>query len=285
MALIKCPECDKEVSSTAESCPNCGYAVKKHFDDIENAKREAEKQQQLALRREKRNSTLKIVLPIIIIAIFIVTGFSINHFVLSQRKIFTNEHAMTDYLTDYSSWKLDNDYTEEYLVFHEYNLCSLLNDGIMNSGKKITLHPKRGYFERGNEKYIIFSSGDIVSSDKKDYYKPYYSKSPLEDGYSALNIEILSSELENGNFKAEYKVTNNGVKSYCSVFLETTIILSDDTKLILKDDFEYVSVEGEELYLRPGKSGTATAYGNNIPEDAEEIEVHVKSYDTEYKFN
>ena len=29
MALIKCPECGKEVSSLAVSCPNCGCPIKK----------------------------------------------------------------------------------------------------------------------------------------------------------------------------------------------------------------------------------------------------------------
>lgn len=27
MALIKCPECSKEISSSAQSCPTCGYPV------------------------------------------------------------------------------------------------------------------------------------------------------------------------------------------------------------------------------------------------------------------
>lgn len=31
MALIKCPECGKEVSDKANSCPNCGAVVKKKF--------------------------------------------------------------------------------------------------------------------------------------------------------------------------------------------------------------------------------------------------------------
>lgn len=31
MALIKCPECGKEASDTANNCPNCGYNIKKHF--------------------------------------------------------------------------------------------------------------------------------------------------------------------------------------------------------------------------------------------------------------
>lgn len=30
MALIICPECGKNVSESAESCPNCGYSIKKH---------------------------------------------------------------------------------------------------------------------------------------------------------------------------------------------------------------------------------------------------------------
>lgn len=29
MALIKCPECGKEISDKATSCPNCGYSVDK----------------------------------------------------------------------------------------------------------------------------------------------------------------------------------------------------------------------------------------------------------------
>ena len=27
MALIRCPECNKEVSDTAATCPNCGYSI------------------------------------------------------------------------------------------------------------------------------------------------------------------------------------------------------------------------------------------------------------------
>lgn len=29
MALIKCPECNHDVSDSAETCPNCGYTIKK----------------------------------------------------------------------------------------------------------------------------------------------------------------------------------------------------------------------------------------------------------------
>lgn len=29
MALINCPECNKEISTEATACPNCGYNIKK----------------------------------------------------------------------------------------------------------------------------------------------------------------------------------------------------------------------------------------------------------------
>lgn len=34
MALIKCPECEKEISDKAEVCPNCGYPI--NTNKIEN---------------------------------------------------------------------------------------------------------------------------------------------------------------------------------------------------------------------------------------------------------
>ena len=61
MARINCPECGKEVSLTAVSCPHCGYGVKKHFEDIEKREKAlAAYQQTLALKREKTNQLLKI---------------------------------------------------------------------------------------------------------------------------------------------------------------------------------------------------------------------------------
>ena len=32
MALIKCPECDKDISDTIKKCPNCGYKFKKEIN-------------------------------------------------------------------------------------------------------------------------------------------------------------------------------------------------------------------------------------------------------------
>ena len=43
MALVKCPECGREkVSDSAEMCPDCGYGIKKHYEDIKKKKEEEE---------------------------------------------------------------------------------------------------------------------------------------------------------------------------------------------------------------------------------------------------
>ncbi len=46
MALIKCPECGKEVSDKAKSCPNCGFGVA----DYVNEKEEENKRENLILK-------------------------------------------------------------------------------------------------------------------------------------------------------------------------------------------------------------------------------------------
>lgn len=33
MALIKCPECGKQVSDKAQTCPNCGFSISQLFND------------------------------------------------------------------------------------------------------------------------------------------------------------------------------------------------------------------------------------------------------------
>ena len=44
MALITCPECGRNnVSDTAENCPECGFAIKQHFENLEQEKIQEEK--------------------------------------------------------------------------------------------------------------------------------------------------------------------------------------------------------------------------------------------------
>ncbi len=53
MALVKCPECGKEVSDTAYACPNCGYSVKVHFDNLKRKKQAEIRKKQLEVEKRK----------------------------------------------------------------------------------------------------------------------------------------------------------------------------------------------------------------------------------------
>lgn len=81
MALVTCPECGKpNVSSTATSCPYCGYNLKLHFEKEERAQRMAiakEQAQQQTAAKPKSPSLLKTVLLTVIVILGII--FLWNH--------------------------------------------------------------------------------------------------------------------------------------------------------------------------------------------------------------
>lgn len=57
MALINCPECNREVSDKAEICPNCGFGVAKYIErqnKIIKIQEEAEKEAYLYVKKKKK---------------------------------------------------------------------------------------------------------------------------------------------------------------------------------------------------------------------------------------
>ena len=53
VALITCPECNREnVSDSAETCPKCGFGIKKYFDE----KRASEERYQKAIQEKERET-------------------------------------------------------------------------------------------------------------------------------------------------------------------------------------------------------------------------------------
>lgn len=62
MALINCPECNREVSDKAEICPNCGFGVAKYIEKqnkILKIQEEAEKEAYLYVKRKKKEEREK----------------------------------------------------------------------------------------------------------------------------------------------------------------------------------------------------------------------------------
>ena len=63
MALVKCPECGREkVSDSAETCPDCGYAIKAYYDKVKQEAEEkclAEEREQQRIAEEEERKRLQ----------------------------------------------------------------------------------------------------------------------------------------------------------------------------------------------------------------------------------
>lgn len=286
MAMINCPECGKEVSSVAESCPNCGYGVKKHFNDIENNEK-LKKLEAIQLEKKKKISKiLKIVIPIVAVVICMTVGLIVNHSILSKRTTFKNEDEMIKYLATYNNWKLDRKYRNEWLVFDMSGLAEKVSDDYA-SGCMIKLSPKRGVFYLGDNKYIITNTGDIFYYndfiEEDFYYKSSYIPPTVEVGSDVLKIELLSSSLdENGTLKSEIQVTNTGKHTY--QFVDINAYICNDSEKLSVGEFNIVKTdtdnENNQYVLAPGQSGICSIIDFELPSNYPNLTLSIKDYTT-----
>lgn len=254
MSLIICPECGKEVSSTAQTCPNCGYGVKKHYSIIES-KRLAQ------IRKAKFKKMLPYIILSVVVASIVITTIAI----LSQRKLFKNKDDMMEYLTSYSYWETEdstlgysiwssnNSANKKQLCFYEPDFGESISKD-WSWGELMKMSPWLGTFNIGFNKYTITNDGHIV--DKYDSYEGQYFSGSFEDPVSCLKIEPVSSTIdENGKLEIELQVTNTGEKSYQNIHLHTTVTGENGESLLL-DDFEIVrNSENDSFELKSGEVG------------------------------
>lgn len=69
MALIKCPECGKEISDRSESCINCGFPLK-----VENHSNKSLRRQPKYLNTSCKQKPSGTVLMVLVIALLLITG-------------------------------------------------------------------------------------------------------------------------------------------------------------------------------------------------------------------
>ncbi len=269
MALINCPECGKEVSPTAIACPNCGFGVKKHFDDIELARLKQERMELAAIKRKKRNKILKIVIPIAIILVAAISAIVINNKILSERTIFASEDEMRDYLNGYWVERSPYSYTDYYSFLYidrhivEYNSCS--TDWAY--ADEVKLYPKRGYFEADQHKYIIGKDGNLLNVDYDDVYeKTFKAPDNFKPCSNCLTISEIELNAEGNVATCTGFVINNGNKNYR--YVEIRCDFKDSNGEILDSETRTVYLEqenGNEYIIKPGdKAGFNISYFDNI---------------------
>ena len=79
MALIKCPECGKQISDKAESCPNCGYRIE---STIEEKKDIPSTIKQEAKEIDKKISICYAIVAVLVVLLFVFVGYSSSEYVM-----------------------------------------------------------------------------------------------------------------------------------------------------------------------------------------------------------
>lgn len=132
MALVKCPECGREnVSDTAETCPSCGFNIKKHYDTVRAQQIQQKiheiKLEQVKMPEEPKKMNLNFGLSIFFL-FGALCGFLIESFVLALLMIMCAcwmyfegskqyENAMEKYnlaKTDFEKYKKEIVRNQEY---------------------------------------------------------------------------------------------------------------------------------------------------------------------------
>lgn len=117
MALIICPECNKEVSDTAAACPHCGYNIAayigKQTEEQQRAEYLARQADEAAARQEKKASRKKMptkkkvvitVCSVLVLAAVVVGLFPTWYHLFTGRDTFYTKKAMLEYLE--GEWKI-----------------------------------------------------------------------------------------------------------------------------------------------------------------------------------
>ncbi len=85
MALIRCPECNHEISDTVKFCPNCGYVMKQEDPVQPEPVKEPEKVKVPKPKKEKKKSKIKPWI-IIVVVLAVVSIFFVGQWITTSRK-------------------------------------------------------------------------------------------------------------------------------------------------------------------------------------------------------
>lgn len=224
MALIKCPECGKEISDKADSCPNCGYSMNSENEKVSF---------NLKAKRTGGTSKKSKILIIVLILLFIGVGAILYNILVAQPKI-KEEQDLAIYNEVYSLIKSDK-YAEAISKIESVDLSkeniekivnvikSRLKDSLITSCADISIEKMELYenylaivevldvpIDSDDYALVEYLTHVIEVNNYKDYFdaiKYYYSSDyQIRDGI--LNIALSGGQLYAPNLQSAIELLN-----------------------------------------------------------------------------
>lgn len=277
MALIKCPECKKEISDTVSKCPKCGYDLKKETNKqkkkqiIDNSKNKLSNLLELLKKYKKF-----IIIGIIVVILIILTTFIVNYI---------NEKTYEKNKSDYPDVKTVRKDVEKDISEELKNI--ILNDKDLNHKydpkniKSVEVYDETStqvllkFYYNVNE-IISFDMPFIVTYDFDGTNYKYVSiseQSTLE-GYSNLKItdcknitdekNLTSDNIIENNYKPKYDSINiNDTKNETNTVCVSTYTAKNDGKYIDRND----SIEIKHTLINKGDKKFKISSAENLETD------------------
>ena len=173
MALIKCPECGKEISERANVCPNCGFPIKEYLEN-EQKKRDD-------IQAENRKKKLKNVTETKHHFQFFsnTISLSINDVICGLVQTYVNfsfEHARHTFFESYKS-SLPSDFEQRDLeiileeMYKKTVIECVKSIEIINEFAEELIHKNGMDYSIDEWNYVPLNYGDLFDDVANDFYK------------------------------------------------------------------------------------------------------------------
>lgn len=174
MALIKCPECEKEISDKAVSCPNCGYPIKDYV--LTNPEIEEIMKKERAHMAKEMKMERKEYAPIEL--------FCTSHYINNDNK----NVSVTFKMSDSEAKKQQLNLNKVIKIKVSDTFRDVIVDSIESIDNSFELHEEYPYFENAT---IEFPWG-------KETVLRRYKNIPIEitdKEYNALQFEMFMRQM------------------------------------------------------------------------------------------
>lgn len=207
MALIKCPECGKEVSDKAGKCPNCGYPIevsksKEEHEEVDKSQIEFEGNKNNI--REKRKPNKKIIILGLCIVFVIILGTALYMVKTADSRKYSvaqklyEEEKFKEALQKYKeldSYNNSKDMVEkcEYELSVDGQFMRTLSKSLMARWKKSDEYEEDGIVGEDPDVYSEYC--DIELKKLSEFYNKTFNNPKLQED-AKLYIDYLKAAKE-----------------------------------------------------------------------------------------